>query len=108
MFRQVISYRKEKKMTQKDVYVQNLHAKLDEWNAEIDKLKTKVDAAEAEKRAEYQRQFEDLQHKRYVVENKIEKFRGAGEDAWEDLKSGVESAWSSLESAVNSAKSRFK
>ncbi len=37
--------RKEKNMTDKDAYVQKLHAKLDEWNAEIDKLKAKADKA---------------------------------------------------------------
>jgi len=32
-------------MADKDAYVQKLHAKLDEWNAEIDKLKAKADKA---------------------------------------------------------------
>ena len=39
--------------SQKDQYVQKLHAKLDEWNAEIDKLKAKADKTSAESRVEY-------------------------------------------------------
>jgi hypothetical protein len=32
-------------MPGKDAYVQKLHAKLDKWNAEIDKLKAKANTA---------------------------------------------------------------
>lgn len=35
-------------MTSKDAYVEKLHAKLDEWSADIDKLKAKADAARHE------------------------------------------------------------
>ena len=95
-------------MPDKDAYVQKLHAKIDEWNAEIDILKAKADRAEAESRAEYQRQIKNLQEKRNHAEKKYEEVREAGEGAWEDLKSGVQSAWDSMEEALKTARSRFK
>ena len=93
--------------SQKDQYVQKLHAKLDEWNAEIDRLKARADKAEAESRIEYQNQIQYLQQRRREAEKKIDELRGAGEGAWEDLKAGVQLAWNSMEEAVKSARSKF-
>jgi uncharacterized coiled-coil DUF342 family protein len=95
-------------MTDKDAYVQKLHAKLDEWNAEIDKLKAKADNAEAEFRIEYEKEIENLRKRRKEAEIKLTEVRQAGEGAWEDLKSGVQNAWDSMEKALKSAQSRLK
>ena len=67
--------------SQKDQYVQKLHAKLDEWNAEIDKLKAKADQAEAESRIKYQNQIKNLQGKRGEVEKKLSELQKAGAGA---------------------------
>ena len=77
-------------MTDKDVYVQKLHAKIDEWNAEMDKLKAKGDSVVAEKKAEYQKEVAALEAKRDNLKEKIEQLSGAGENAWKDLKAGVD------------------
>lgn len=95
-------------MSEKDAYVQKLHVKIDEWNAEIDKLKARADEAEAESRIEYQKQLENLQEKRRAAEKKLAEVRQAGEDAWQDLKSGVQGALDSMEEAIKSARTRFK
>ncbi len=95
-------------MTRKDEYVQKLHAKLDEWSAEIDKLKAKADKAGAESRIEYQNQIKNLQQKRREAEKKADELRSAGEGAWEDLKAGAELAWDAMEEAVKSARSKFQ
>ena len=95
-------------MADKDAYVKKMHAKLDEWNAEIDKLKAKADQAEAESRIEYQNQIEDLQDKRTEAKKKLSQVKEAGEGAWEDLKSGVQDAWDAMDKAVKSARSKFQ
>ena len=95
-------------MADKDAYVKKMHAKLDEWNAEIDKLKAKADQAEAESRIEYQNRIEDLRDKRKEAEKKMSQVKEAGEGAWEDLKSGVQNAWDAMDKAVKSARSKFK
>jgi predicted RNase H-like nuclease (RuvC/YqgF family) len=99
----------ENTMTEKrDAYVQQLKAKLDEWNAEIDKLQAKADQAEAGAKIEYQEQIEDLQAKRKDVEAKIAEMQEAGEGAWEDLRQGLENSWEILKGAFAKAKSRFE
>lgn len=94
-------------MANKEVYVQKLHAKIDEWNAEIDKLKAKGDSVMAEKKAEYQRELAALEAKRNNLKEKIKQLSDAGDSAWEDLRAGVDGALRSIENAVSSAKSRF-
>ena len=100
--------RGDKTMSTKDEYLQKLHIKLDEWNAQIDKLKAKADQAEADSRIEYNKRLAELKEKRSQTEEKIDELRKVGESAWEDLKSGVQLAVDSMEEAVNSAISRFK
>ena len=95
-------------MTRKDEYVQKLHAKLDEWSAEIDKLQAKADKTSAESRIEYQKQIKNLQQRRQEAEKKVDELRSAGEGAWEDLKAGVQLSWDAMEEAVKSARSKFK
>ena len=94
-------------MEDKDAYIKKLHARLDEWSAEIDKLRAKADKAEAQSRIEFQNQIENLQHRRQEAEKKASEVREAGEGAWEDLKSGVQGAWDAMEQALKSARSRF-
>ncbi len=95
-------------MSEKDLYIQKLHARLDQWNDKIDKLRAKADKAEAGVRAEYNKQMEYLQEKRKVAEAKLAEMREAGGDAWEDLKIGVGMALDAVEEAIKSASSRFK
>jgi len=95
-------------MSMKDAYEKKLQAQLDEWGAEIDKLKTKVDNAEADAQLEYYKQIEELRSMQESASNKLVELKEAGDDAWEDLKAGIDSAWDSLGNALKSAASRFK
>ena len=92
----------------RDAYVQKLNAKINEWNADIDKLVAKADGATADVRIEYSKQIENLRAKRATLGEQIENLRQAGEGAWEDLKTGVESASDALGEAVRAAIARFR
>jgi len=96
-------------MTEKrDAYVQKLKAKLDEWNAEMDKLAVKADQADAEAKIRYYKELEDLQAKRRDLEDKIAQLQHAGEGAWEDFKQGLENSWQILKASFSKAKSEFE
>ena len=47
-------------MSERDAYVEKMKAKLDEWNAEIDRLEAKARGAEADARLRYNKQIESL------------------------------------------------
>lgn len=95
-------------MSMKEAYEKKLQAQLDEWGAEIDKLKAKADQAEADAHIEYQKQIEELQSMQATASEKLAELKASGDDAWEDLKAGAENAWSSLGDALKSAVDRFK
>jgi len=95
-------------MDMREAYQRKIEAQLEEWKAEIKRMKAKADKADADVQVEYYKQIEDLQSKQKVAQKKLKGLKEAGEGAWEDLKSGVELAWESLGEAVKSANSRFK
>lgn len=94
-------------MSMKEAYEKKLQAQLDEWSAEIDRLRAKAAGVQADKEIEYNKQIEKLQSEQENARKKLTQLKNASEDAWEDMKAGVESAWDSLDSAVKSAMSRF-
>jgi DNA repair exonuclease SbcCD ATPase subunit len=94
-------------MSMKEAYEQKLQAQLDDWSAEIDKLKAKADSAEADAQLEYYKEIEELRSMQETASRKLAELKDAGDDAWEDLKAGMDSAWGSLGNALKSAASRF-
>lgn len=94
-------------MGSKEAYEKKLQAQLDEWNAEIAKLKAKADKAEAEARIEYYNKVEELRAMQETARSKLAEIKAAGDDAWQDLKEGLDQAWEDLGKAVKAARSRF-
>jgi len=92
----------------RDIFVQKVKAKLDEWNAEIDHLSARAEQAGAEAKGEYRRELEELRHKRDEARLKLKKLEQAGEGAWKDLQAGAEMAASALSEALKSVRQRFK
>ena len=95
-------------MSDKEIYLQKMRAQLDEWKADVDKLKAKASKASADARLERNKQIEVLENKIDDGKRKLSELSRAGEDAWESLKEGVETAWGSLKSAVSDAAAKFK
>lgn len=95
-------------MSSRDEYVRKMQAKLEEWNADIDRLTAKADEVSAELRSEYAEQIAALQAKQAAAREKIEEMQKSGESAWQDLKAGADLAWTAIGEAIDSAKSRFK
>lgn len=92
----------------RDAYVQKLKAKIDEWNADIDKLTVKARQLKAEKEIEYRDQIEALRSKREAMEAKIASLRNSGESSWEELRKNVETSWAALKEGYAAAKDRFE
>jgi len=92
----------------RDAFVQKLKAKIDEWNAEIDRLSARADQAEDEARAEYHNEIQRLKLYQEYPEHKLKEIQEAGQEAWEDLKSGAEMAFDAMSEAINSARKRIK
>lgn len=95
-------------MNEKELYQQKRQAQLDEWRAEVDKLKAKASGASADAQLELNREIEALEGRIEQGRVKIAELAAASDDAWESIKDGVESAWDSMKSAVSDAAAKFK
>ncbi|MEL6744607.1 MAG: coiled coil domain-containing protein [Pseudomonadota bacterium] len=94
-------------MSMKEAYVEKIQARLNQWDTEIENLKSKAAEASADAKIEYERQVDELQGMQKETQAKLDELRAAGDDAWTDLKAGVENAWDSLERASHKIVERF-
>jgi predicted nucleic acid-binding Zn-ribbon protein len=92
----------------RDAYVKKLKDRIDDWNAQIDKLSAKVDHMDMRARAEYRKRLEDARKKRKDLEGSIASMQKAGEGAWEALKEGIEKSWEQLKAGLSKTKSEFE
>jgi regulator of protease activity HflC (stomatin/prohibitin superfamily) len=95
-------------MSKKEAYEKKVEAKLDEWGAEIDRLKAKSKGAKADAQVEFQEQLEELKTKREAARKKLSDLKNTSGDAWDDVKSGMDSAWQALDKSLESAAQRFQ
>jgi chromosome segregation ATPase len=100
----VPSPEKEGQTMDRTQFVETLKAKIDEWNAEIDKLEARMRQESAEQRAEYEKRMEEvraqrdrateeLRRHREESEAEWEKRRVEAERAWDDIREGFRRAW---------------
>lgn len=95
-------------MSKRDAYAKKLQAQLDEWGAEIDKIKAKADKAEANAQLEYYRQIKELHAMQHSASNKLSELKDASDDAWEDLKASIDGLWDTLGKKLHSSTAKFK
>jgi len=95
------------KLDKKKAYQDKIEAQLKEWSAKIDKLKVKGDKAKAEAKTLYRKQIKNLSIQQEATREKLQELKGAGGEAWEELRVGVDKALADLKGAFNRAKSKF-
>lgn len=95
-------------VSDRDLYRRKMQAQLDDWKADVRKLKARASGLSTDAQLELYRQIRELDGKIEMAEDKLAELGQSGEEAWESVKEGVESAWDSLKSAVSDAVSRIK
>ena len=94
-------------MDEKTAYRRKLEARLDQWRAEIDKLRARAVEAGADASLEYRKQIDRLHGRQEAARDRLKEIDEASGEAWKDLRAGLEKAWDDLESAVSQARKRF-
>jgi hypothetical protein len=94
-------------MSEKQAYRQKIDAKMEEWNAEIDRLEARADRAGADVQLEYYEQIKRLRALQEEARGKLKELEAAGDDAWEDFRDGVDVAANAVERAVDVAAARL-
>lgn len=92
----------------KDAYVQKLKAKIDEWNAEIDKLSAKANQSQADLKLRYLEQIEEVREKRNEVEARLEALQDASGSAWDEIREGLEESFHVWKNSFSKAKAAFE
>ncbi len=94
-------------MADRDEHLESFKAKLDDWNAEIDKLEEHARQAQADAKAQYDKQVESLREMRDEAQSKFSEMQNASNEAWDVMLQGTEKAWQAWASAFEDARSKF-
>ena len=94
-------------MTEKEQYKLRIQAQLDEWKADIAKLKAKAAGTKTDAQIAMNKQVKALEDKLEGAQKKLSELSEASGETWDSAKKAAESAWDSLKSAINDAKSKF-
>jgi len=94
-------------MDKRKQYIDKMAAKLKVWDAEVQKLQAKADAAKTDKKVEYNQQIKELQNKKEEAQQKLEEIKEASGEAWKELKDGVDKSWKILGDSIKNALGKF-
>jgi chromosome segregation ATPase len=95
-------------MKDKELYERKIQAQLDEWRADLDKLKARAAQASADSQLEMNRRIENAESRIAEGKAKLEEVRHASDEAWGSLREGVESAWESIATGFRDAASKLR
>jgi multidrug resistance efflux pump len=92
---------------QRLVYQTKIEAKLHYLDREIDELKTEMKQSKLD-RNQYDQRMAELERKRELAHEKLEKLQRSSQEAWVDMRAGIDAAMDDLESAYQKAAHHFK
>jgi hypothetical protein len=95
-------------MNDQSLHIQKFKAQLDEWKADLDKLKARATGASIDAQLDMQKRVDALDAKMVEAHAKLEALTAAGAEAWSDLKTSMESTWKELKSSLHDALEKLK
>ncbi len=85
-----------KSQEQKENYQKKIESQLDEWRAEIDRLKAKARNTSADTKLKYQENIDKLEMKMDEGKSKLKDIRESSGEAWESIREGADSIWDTM------------
>jgi hypothetical protein len=95
-------------MNNRDEYVKNLRAQLDQWERQTTIWETAARAATAEARIELEKQVGIMKSRADDLVFRMELMKGASADAWQEIARGADEARKTMQDAFEKARFRFK
>ena len=95
-------------MNDKELYRQKYQAQLDEWKAEVAKLKARAAGARADAQIDLNRHVKELEHRMRDAGAKLAELATASEERWASVSKNVERTWDALKAGVSAAAAKFK
>ncbi len=100
--------RAAKKGQQRDEYVKKVNDQIDQLDKKIDQLKVQAEKLSKAQRKELDKNIADLEQKRRIAAQKLDKLKSASASAWEDIRKGTQAALDDLERTYERVAARFK
>ena len=85
-------------------HVGKIETRLRQLGAKLDRLVAKADEAGSEAKIDYRRSIDRIKDKHAVVQSKLNEYKAANGQKWDNFKGGVEIAWHDLSDAFNAIK----
>lgn len=95
-------------MNDQSLHTQKFKAQLDEWKADIDKLKAMATDASIDAQLDMQKRVDALDALMVEANAKLDVLTAAGADAWGELRANVDQTWDDLKSSVHDALEKLK
>ena len=95
-------------MNDQELYRQKYQAQLDEWKADLDKLRARAAGATADAQIEMNKHVRELDKRMHEAGAKLAELAAASEEGWESVRKNVEKSWDALKAGVGAAAAKFK
>jgi hypothetical protein len=102
--RNVVTTTKDYLAQQKDWWQKHYSDKLSEFDKQLADLKAK---SSDKARSEWNKALSQLEQKKATAAQKLEQFKNAGADRWQELKTNAETGFADLEKSFKDTYSRF-
>ena len=93
---------------QKENYQQKIENQLNEWRADIDRLKEKAKYATAETKLKYQDNIDRLELRMDEGKSRLRELRESSGEAWEAVKVGADSIWDTMKATFAEVKEKLR
>jgi hypothetical protein len=93
---------------QKENYQRKIESQLDEWRADIDRLREKAKHATAETRLKYKENIDRLELRMDEGRSKLKDLKESGGEAWEVVKDGADSIWDTMKATFAEVKEKLR
>ena len=95
-------------MNDKELYRQKYQAQLDEWKADVAKLRARAAGAKADAQIEMNKHVRELDQRLHEAGAKLAELAAASEEGWDSVRKNAEKTWDALKAGVGAAAAKFK
>ena len=92
----------------KDTYHKKIQDQLDEWRADIDRLRERAKTATTDTKLKYTESIEKLELKMDEGKAKLKDMKGSSADAWDSVKEGADSIWDTMKATFSEVKEKLR
>lgn len=94
-------------MTTQHDFSAKAKARIEKWDAQIAEAEGRMKDAQADAKAELQKQIEEMRAARGEAQERLDKLQAASDEAWQEMREGTIDAWKRIEDAFDKASDRF-